>query len=46
MLKLESALEEVFNSGDDFTEERFERALAKEKVYENKVASFDGVRVV
>lgn len=46
MLKLENALEEVLNSGDSFAEERFERAQAKEKVYENKVVNFDGVRVV
>jgi len=46
MLKLESALEEVFNSGDNYAEERFERAQAKEKVYENKIVNLDGVRVV
>lgn len=46
MLKLESALEDVFNSGDDFAVERFERAQAKDKVYENKVVNLDGVRVV
>lgn len=30
-IKLESTLEEVVNSGDDFTEERFERAQVKRR---------------
>lgn len=46
MLKLVSALEDVFNSENNIAVEQFERALAKDKVYENKVVSLDGVRVV
>ena len=46
MSKLENTLEVVLNNGDELTEQKFEKALEKEMMYQNKVVDFNGVRVV